>query len=330
MEVFHGSYTKIDRFLDIALSKYKSHPEQFSSKAVCFDFVVPEEYYEEGDLYSKYVSLMSCTEAPSKDILKNAQFLYFNHRYSNQAIASSSLEMLSEMINLKYIRLPLPFALCLTNELVPPNLEFFHVLNREGDVDLICSNKKDYASKIVFPNIILPNVKALSITNLSYSIKTEDYLRISNENFPNLEYLSCSSAVNIIKEFNSLKHLALYGVDKVNVFDYINSPLISLHIEGAGKVFNLVEMKRFSSIEMIRFNSIDSDIDCTHFLDMPNLKEIFMLNTSNIKNIDALLNIESLKSLELVNCKKGMNKSQKMLFKANEGKFDRLEIDYIG
>jgi len=234
------------------------------------------------------------------------------------------------MKKIKYIRLPLPFVFGLKDGDIPSSLEYFHILNRKGDVDLICSHKKEYAEKLLFPQLLFQNVKTFSISNLSYSIGVEEFLKVTKNNFPNLEYLRCDLSVNLLVEFETLKHLLINGVNKVNIFEYLKSNIESLQIEGADKSFDIVEMKRKPSIEMIRFNSIYNDINCEHFLDMPNLREIFILNTSKVRNIEALLQMKSLKSLEIVNCKGSLNKSQKLMFKNKAEQFDRLEMDFAG
>jgi hypothetical protein len=316
------------KFLDIVLDKYQGNPELFSNKNFCYQMSNLEEYEKEGNLFSQYVSFIQWGKIPTKNILDKVKFIYISP--PSQIEVFPFLKIISEMKNLKYIRLPLPYTLNLTKGDIPDALEYFHILNRKRDVESICTSKKEYTKKLLFPQIQFPNVKAFTISNLSYSTKVADYVKISKNNFPNLEYLSSDLSINLLMEFDTLKHLTIAGVDKINIFDFIKSNIESLHIEGAGKIFDLAEMNKKPSIEMIHFNSIHSDINCELFLNMPKLKEIYILNTPKIRNIEVLLNMKSLKSLEIINCKGSMNKTQKLMFKKQSEYYDRLEIDYAG
>jgi hypothetical protein len=315
--------------LDAELSKYKNQPHDFHNKEFCYEISNIEDFAKLGELHSKEITVMPWGETPPQINLDKVNFLNVSPPLDN--IDGKFLpNIIQEMKNIEFIRLPLTYALNLKEGFIPNSLKYFAIVNQKSYVELLSPNKKRYPNDLAFPNICFPNVKAFGMRNLSNAISVEDYLNISMQNFPKLEYLRCSLSANMLKEFSGLKHLCIGGVDKINIFDIIISKLQSLHIEGAGKSFNISEMVKIPSIEMVRFNSIYNVINCDDFLKMPHLKEIYILNTSTIINIEALLEMKSLKSLIIVSCKKAFNKDIKKRFKSKSEQFEILDIDYSG
>lgn len=170
------------------------------------------------------------------------------------------------------------------------------------------------------------------ITSSTATMQADGYLNLNESNFPNLEFLRCMSnhkdKYPLLKNFTNLKHLWVSVYKDTNIFDQIESPLISLNIDGAGSDFRIQEMVKLSSLEIIRINSCYNEFDCKELLKLPELKEIILLNSKKIKNVESLLDMPSLKSLDVLDCKGAFTKQQKVLFKNNIDRFERLSIDY--
>lgn len=313
-------------FLDIAKEKYRFLPNHFEGKDDCY-IIKSTDKKDNFSFENTHCTELILEKGIAEELLKKAKLLYCDVTLK-KSDEDSFFSVLKKMEQLEFLQTSIHNILKFNNSI--PNLKYLAILNRVGDIEKLAPDKK-YHEKLQFPELIFPNVEALSLINLLNVEEIMDgYIGISQQNFPRLEYLSCSldkkaRALDLINKFTGLLHLKIGGV-RVNIFDDIKSQLLSLQIEGAGKEFKLAQMKKNPSIEMIRFNSIYGGIDCEDFLLMPNLKEIHLSNTSKVINIEALLRIKTLKSLHVTNCKGSFNKRQKCLFKTHL--FDYLNIDY--
>lgn len=130
-----------------------------------------------------------------------------------------------------------------------------------------------------------------------------------------------------MKNSHTIKHLNIFGI-RVDLFSIINNDIQSLKIEGAGDAFTFKNANKFDRLEAVYINSMHSNLNCEDLLDMPNLKEVVIINSTEVENVDAFLNATNLHSLELVNCKNAMTKEQKELFKKQEQRFNQLNINY--
>ncbi len=227
--------------------------------------------------------------------------------------------------NLHFLAIPFPYIFSLTKEALPEKLKSLMISNMH-DYEKLLKNKK-----IKWPNIELPQLNALIFLG-DYEPSTIWFqLDIANNHVPNLSYLKTfidkdGAVLNGIKNFNSLKFLEIEMVYHHNIFDYINSDLIGLDIAGADNKFPVTNLNKLKALEFIRLRSVKAEIDCEVFLSLPQLKEIEILNSKKINNVNSLLKIKNLKSFAMINCGNPLKKKGKEKFKSSG--FERLDIDF--
>lgn len=148
--------------------------------------------------------------------------------------------------------------------------------------------------------------------------------------FPNLKFLGFSiskkSQLNIFKRFSNLIDLEITGLQDYPIFDYIRHlPLVSLDLGGSSKKFSVQGLASLKDLELVRLNSIRAEIDCGLFRELPNLKEVVILNSKNIRNVEALLDCPNLKSVDFLDCKNPFKDVAKEFL---ERGFEHLDIAY--
>ncbi|MFC5474359.1 hypothetical protein [Paraherbaspirillum soli] len=230
-----------------------------------------------------------------------------------------------QLKNLQFLSIPFPFLLNLTRGSLPDNLKC-----------LVIENSYDYedslkGKEIAWPDISLPALKAMAFLG-DYEASTMWHrLHIKNGHVPSLEFLKtyvdkAGAVLDAVSQFDGLKTLELSKVGKHNIFEHVSKELVALEISGASADFPISNMTSLQKIEMLSLFDIKSEIDCEIFLDFPALKEVEMVDSKKIKNIDALLECKHLMSILLLNCGNPLKKEGKQRFKAAD--FKRLDVDY--
>jgi hypothetical protein len=263
-------------------------------------------------------------EEPAEEHLSSIRTLHFIPTKS-QIKKPVLPSYVSRLKNLEYLSIPFPFLLNLDQSSLPVNLKSLAIENSFEYEDAL------KGKEICWPDIVLPKLKALIFLG-DYEPSTMWVgLRMEKKNVPSLEYLK----TNIDKAgavLDSIKNLEISGtleiakVNSHNIFDYVDHRLLALEISDSSAGFDISHIARLKNIEMISLNSLKSEIDCEIFLGLPALKEIEIISSKKIKNIDALIERKNLKSLLLLDCGNPLKKEGKQKFKA--AGFERLDVDY--
>jgi hypothetical protein len=153
---------------------------------------------------------------------------------------------------------------------------------------------------------------------------------ISPTILPNLRFLEFSlskkSQLSVFKQFSNLTDLEITGLQDYPIFEYITHlPLVSLNLGGSSKKFSVQGLASLKSLEFIRLNGVRAEIDCQLFTALPNLKEVVILNSKNIRNVEALLHCPNLKSADFLDCN---NPFKGVARKFHERGFEHLDIAY--
>jgi hypothetical protein len=184
------------------------------------------------------------------------------------------------------------------------------------------------ADQIIWPTQSFKKLEALLI--IADEEKDKLMEDISPSILPALRFLGFSlskkSQLNVFKQFSNLTDLEITGLQDYPLFDYIaHLPLVTLDLGGSSKKFLVQGLASLKSLEFVRINSIRAEIDCGLFTALPHLKEIVILNSKNIRNVEALLDCPNLKSIDFLDCK---NPFKGVAKKFHERGFEHLDIAY--
>ena len=153
-------------------------------------------------------------------------------------------------------------------------------------------------------------------------------IEMQNNNVPKLKYVETPVAergfasISNLSSHNEIGHLILRHCKSQELIPLEGKHLKTLGITDFYKDLNA--LKKISSLEVLYFNTIRSEIDCNIFLELPMLKEISILNSKKIINIENLLECKNLESIYLFRCNNPL-KSLKEAFR--EKKYKYLNID---
>ena len=109
-----------------------------------------------------------------------------------------------------------------------------------------------------------------------------------------------------------------------NVFDFIGSPLKAMSIVDAGGGFPIANIP--GSVELLWLNNLRCELDCAMLASLPRLREVNLLNSRKIANIEALLESRTLESVQFINCGKPFTRELKQRFQAKD--YKRLQIEF--
>lgn len=103
-----------------------------------------------------------------------------------------------------------------------------------------------------------------------------------------------------LRSLTTLRHLELEDVRNDDVLADIRSPVEALEIAGTGRRFPMTGLPK--SVKALRLNGVRAEIDCSL---LTGLDELDVLNSRKFTNIDALLEIPSVRFLNCGNPFKG-------------------------
>ena len=314
------------------LNQYLVGVDNCKDKNKCVEYSDGSFYNSMSEFYQSKITLLLWGSTPSNVMFDNVHLLDIEP--PEECLYLKDIpSFIKDFKKLKVLSMPLIYALAIKDNSIPESVIQLSLINDLSQTDNLGVNKKERIQNLLFPNVTYPNIKSLHlITSSTATMQADGYLNLNESNFPNLEFLRCMSnhkdKYPLLKNFTNLKHLWVSVYKDTNIFDQIESPLISLNIDGAGSDFRIQEMVKLSSLEIIRINSCYNEFDCKELLKLPELKEIILLNSKKIKNVESLLDMPSLKSLDVLDCKGAFTKQQKVLFKNNIDRFERLSLDY--
>lgn len=206
-----------------------------------------------------------------------------------------------DMERLSFLEIPLPYVAIIKQEDLPKGLK-----------TLMISNTADYTEWVTkqlpaWPDIVLPELKALIFFNEMGCAELTSLLHISQKHVPSLEYLEVrldkkGEILKDIAQFTTLRHLELEFAGKHDIFSAIRSPLEALAVIGAEKEFPVEQLTKLTKLQTIWLNSIKAVIDCNIFTQLPDLLELQIINSKKVEKADALLECKQLKNIVFVNC----------------------------
>ena len=215
---------------------------------------------------------------------------------------------IARLSSLKALQIPVQF-LPLSEEQLPKHLISLTLDNLSREEE---QADKHYSWN---PLVKMENLECLRILGDDNG----DLLGISPEIAPNLKWIEVElfnpNTIHIIKEFKCLEAAILGEVGNVDIFEHLKH--LNLKIVSAKspkKGFDYTKISYFKGLEIARLFSIKEEIDCTMFLQFPHLKELLLHQCKKLKNVEAFLEMSSLKSLYIADAN-GVEKKLKASLK---------------
>lgn len=230
-----------------------------------------------------------------------------------------------ELVNLEFLAMPLPFVVALEQNSIPDSLHSLMLINGKGCYEAL--NGKAFC----WPKIVLPHVNALQFFDFGGSKEIDSLFGLSEKTLPSLQFLECGIGkikrkLDTIAELKGLTFVALEHVNHYDIVDSFNSPLHALSIVDADNKFPFPSIAKRESVELLWLNNLRCEVDCEVFTSFPLLKEINILNSLHIVNVEALLSCKRLESIQFTKCGRPFTKEVKELFVAKH--YKRLNIEF--
>lgn len=229
----------------------------------------------------------------------------------NKLYNCKSLDFLPESIS--FLQVPLPLLKYVQKSTLP-NLK-----------QLLVSNKHSYTKdKVLFKDCSLDtSLNLASICFFGDSGKSSEYWSLFNidvSEFRKLEYFSgkMDKQGRVLDKIVKLSHLPYLGVscayqeDLLNLVGHLGTKMLSL--SSCYKNVNLGEFQNYDDLEVFSVYEYKSDFDCSVLLSLPNLKEIDFTGINKIHNAEILLEIKSLQSVSIINCRNPLKKEGREKF----------------
>lgn len=143
---------------------------------------------------------------------------------------------------------------------------------------------------------------------------------ISPGTFPGLKWIECfidkkGKTLDTIQGFSSLTTAYLLHVRKHDVFSILQGLDIKmLKLEGFDRGFSFQTIDKLSKLEVLHVNGYREKLDLKLIVDLP-LKEVYFLNCPKIEHSEVLLQIPTLESVHIVDCKKPLSDTTKTSLK---------------
>lgn len=209
------------------------------------------------------------------------------------------LHQIKELTKLHFLYLSYPYLFCLEENSLPKDLLEL-TIGYEYDME-------EYVTSTFNSKVVFSQINKVSFYGDYTDTGVNTLLKVPNIKFPNIEILSTDvdrrgKVLSLLKDFNHLVHVELTRVGNVDIFKYIPESVLNLGITNAGAKFRFIDILEKKNIQTLWLNNVNTEIDCSVFKLLPEIKEINLLNIKNIKNIESLFDCERLISFYSFNC----------------------------
>lgn len=177
------------------------------------------------------------------------------------------------------------------------------------------------------PEQIVPDVHFFSFFDFDGRY---DLGGISPSTFPGLKWIECfidkkGRTLDTIQGFSNLTTAYLSHVRKHDVFSILQGLRIKmLKLEGFDRGFSFQNIGKLDKLEVLHLNSYRENLDLRLIVDLP-LKEVFLLNCTKLEHAEVLLQVPTLESVHIIDCKKPLSDAIK---KALKEKLPLVDVDF--
>lgn len=236
-------------------------------------------------------------------------------------ISCKNLDFLSN--NITHLRVPLPLV---------KNLNYSNLPKLKN---LTIYNQWDYLNNFSLEDCKLDsNFDLNSFVYSGLHLEKESLLFGANagidlNNYRSLEYLSMAIGHNLeIKRYlhtlNQVKYFSL-GAGSEDIIEFIPiGSLVYLDLGCDNRIIEFSKLSRLKNIQNLSIRDTKSTFNCSYLRGFNTLKELSLFDIRSIENIEVLLELPKLTSLEIKYCGLNINKDKLRIFK--EHGFSHLEI----
>jgi hypothetical protein len=262
-----------------------------------------KEYFDEEDC-----NLLKVGSPFPTEVLEDIEFLEIT--YSKGRSWKILQQYLEQMTSLHTLFLPTIYMKDIHLLKFPKSLRSLRFINQSEFNNYFNENKEVFQNEKLLKDLKLENLTYLGIFHLSNCNRIEEYIQISPEQFPNLEYVEFrnddkSTFLKQLQIFSNIKHLDI-SASTAPVFEYLapfRNSLQTLSLIGLGEKFSFKGIGVLKSLQAIWINSTYCDTDCSAFLEVPQLEEIALINGKFVTNAESILELPNLVSLKILDCK---------------------------
>lgn len=242
------------------------------------------------------------------EVLDDIQFLEVT--YSKGRSWKILQQYLEQMTSLHTLFLPTIYMKDIHLLKFPKSLRSLRFINQSEFNNYFNENKKIFQNEKLLSGLKLENLTYLGILHLSNCNRIEEYIQISPEQFPNLEYVEFrnddkSTFLKQLEKFSNIKHLDI-SASTAPVFEYLapfGNSLQTLSLVGLGEKFSFKGIGVLKSLQAIWINSTLCNTDCSIFLEIPQIEEIALINGKFVTKAESILELPNLISLKILDCK---------------------------
>jgi hypothetical protein len=190
---------------------------------------------------------------------------------------------------------------------------------------------RDAWDDVRWPDIQLRNVAGLFQRTNQVPSTNWTKSGLAGERLPNLKFLSCEMeglqrALLVVQTFSQLQHLELENVKKTSIWPQLPPTLEALKLTQAATGFSFNGVGSLPALQTLAIFNARCEIDCEIFSQSKQLVEVSIVDSKKLKNLDALLEHATLRSIRFLDCGKPFTEALKARFKAQG--FERIEIDF--
>jgi len=206
---------------------------------------------------------------------------------------------MSIFTNLKFLSIPLDAIAYIDTASIAKQLEHLHITAPRA-VEFLDYFEKD--KRPVLFEESFPQLKTLALLCSPTLFRNFNVAR-----FPALEWLTASlgfdksgKGIKLFEKAKSLHGFSLNVISKKDLLKGIRKDLVGLELWGvSARDFDFSYLTEFKSLKYLSLRNSKAPIDCSIFSNLQNLLEIELFSINKLKNIDALLSIESLEKVHI-------------------------------
>jgi hypothetical protein len=183
-----------------------------------------------------------------------------------------------------------------------------------------------------WPEGALPSLRSLSLVGLGdVSGVPWSAVGVASTHAPGLAFLrvdvdKTGQVLDAFADADALLHAELDGVKDLDALSRLPPGLIHLHLGGGGARMPFAPITRLSRLETLHLLNGRFELDCAQLSRLPALREVCLWSTRKLRNVDALLSLPGLESLQAVDCGRPFSKEQKAQLKTRA--LPQLYVDF--
>ncbi|WP_141667952.1 MULTISPECIES: hypothetical protein [unclassified Burkholderia] len=202
--------------------------------------------------------------------------------------------------SLRFLQIPVSMLADIEVDCLPKELETLLLTNPKSSVDF--EARWDGVESI-------GGLKFIEFQNEFGSESCREKLLEFRVNNLKLDYLGFDlskngNLLNGIAVDNTLKTVVVSDAGDIKLEENLPDGIEEVGVILSGNNFGLDGLSKYVKLRSLLLNGIKSEIDCSVFLSMPSLADLFIVNSKKIRNAEAIASHPLLKRITFINCGK--------------------------